>query len=328
MALQFSVVVCTRNRQDLLRVALESLARQDYPRDRFEVIVVDNDSTDETPVVTEEFSRRCGNVRHILEKKLGHCNARNRGWREATGHYVAYVDDDCKMPPQWLAVAQSIVEEIGPGAFGGPYHPFTLTRKPIWFKSDYYSSDRGFPAETLTGYDCFRLTGGNLFVRRDLLESLGGFDPKLGMRGKVVGYGDETDLLRRIRDERPDEIIYYDPAVYLFHLARAEKLTLRWKALRYLRSGRYAYKSKAVSGQTGRSPIMLLRDLGWLLRRLVRDCTLGAIQRDRRKYPLVQNYLCEEAFRTLWTVGKTYEHLRDALRRNRSGARRTEETHG
>ena len=97
-----SVVVCTFNRADLLETSLEALDEQILESSEYEVIVVDNNSTDNTLNVVEELCNRLTSLRYCFEPNQGLSHARNRGWREAMGEYVAYIDDDCKVPGQWL----------------------------------------------------------------------------------------------------------------------------------------------------------------------------------------------------------------------------------
>jgi len=114
-------VICTHNRADLLADVLETICKQSLTAPGYEIIVVDNDSEDDTRRVTEAVSHRYSNVRYILEPRCGLSHARNRGLREANGQYVAFMDDDCKAPTHWLAVAKEIIDRVKPAVFGGPY---------------------------------------------------------------------------------------------------------------------------------------------------------------------------------------------------------------
>ena len=83
-----SVIVCTHNRANLLRRTLTSLVCQEFPIAGYEILVVDNASSDDTPDVVQAFRDRA-NVRYLREDCLGLCVARNTGWRAAAGRYVA-----------------------------------------------------------------------------------------------------------------------------------------------------------------------------------------------------------------------------------------------
>ena len=106
-----SVVVCTQNRADLLVDLLPTLCEQNLSTAFYEIIVVDNDSTDRTRLVVEDFCRNYDNVRYCMELQHGLSYARNRGWREAKGEYICYVDDDCKIPTHYLSTAKEIIAQ-------------------------------------------------------------------------------------------------------------------------------------------------------------------------------------------------------------------------
>ena len=82
---------------------------------------------------------------------------------------------------------------------------------------------------------------GRSLFRRSLLESLGGFNPFLGMAGKKMAYGEETALLQRIRAKAKDKTVYYDPALFVHHLVQTRKMKLKWIIAHHFVSGRYAY---------------------------------------------------------------------------------------
>ncbi len=175
-----SVVVCTYNRCDLLEQVMKTLVIQTLSRDQFEIIVVDNNSKDGTSKVTDLFivNNPETNIRYALETKQGLSHARNRGWKEAKGEYVSYIDDDCKAPGQWLEVAKQIIDQHFPTIFGGPYYAFYSSPKPNWFKDSYGSHTLGDQAHPM-GLDEF-VSGGNIFFQKSLLQKIGGFDPNLG----------------------------------------------------------------------------------------------------------------------------------------------------
>jgi glycosyltransferase involved in cell wall biosynthesis len=123
-----SVIVCTYNRARTLHLMLESFfAQQDLNRLNHELIVVDNNSTDDTGQATEAFSNHPG-FSYVLEGRQGLSFARNRGIAEAAGDFVSFLDDDVIVDPRWLANLQKCLDETNapggarPGARpdGGP----------------------------------------------------------------------------------------------------------------------------------------------------------------------------------------------------------------
>ena len=99
-----SVIVCTHDRANLLPRVIGQLRGQDYPADAFEIIVVDHGSSDDTQQVVERLVGEPGvPVRYISENRPGVTAARNRGAEEAICPYLAYLDDDCSVEPDWLS---------------------------------------------------------------------------------------------------------------------------------------------------------------------------------------------------------------------------------
>ncbi|MFH1754161.1 MAG: glycosyltransferase family A protein, partial [Candidatus Latescibacterota bacterium] len=98
---KLSVIVCTYNRSPLLVSCLDSLVNQTLPVTNFEIVLVNNNSTDDTQAIAERYAGGHGNIRVINELKQGLSHARNRGWQEAKGKYVAYIDDDAKTLSDW-----------------------------------------------------------------------------------------------------------------------------------------------------------------------------------------------------------------------------------
>jgi len=120
---RFSVIICTHNHADLLKNVLADVCQQSIGHSEFEVIVVDTNSTDETRFVTEPFCQYYPNVRYCFDASLSH--AHQRGWHEALGQYVVYIDDECQVPTQLLTVANDIIEQYSPTMFSVlSYHTF------------------------------------------------------------------------------------------------------------------------------------------------------------------------------------------------------------
>jgi glycosyltransferase involved in cell wall biosynthesis len=317
MTLLLSVCIYTHNRAKLLAQALDSVYDQTLSPEQYEVIVVDNLSTDNTREVIEDFIKHKPNLRYFYEESLGISYARNRGWREACGEYIGFLDDDGISPPEWLGIAAEVIHLLSPDLVGGPFYPSYGVPKPKWFKDEYGAFSLGGDARALTSTDEY-LCGGNLFIRRSLLEQVGGFDPGLGMQGNQVGYGEETEFMRRVRRDKPDAHIYYEPRLYIYHLVRPEKMRYTWQLHHRFAQGRDGYLtfSNGVHRMTLRHTLGLLA----LPAILAIEATMGVLFRNRRIYPYPQNYFYERVFQRVATFGKLYERLRCTL-----GIRSTED---
>ncbi len=301
-----SVVVCTYNRADLLATALGSLCEQTVDASRYELIVVDNHSRDNTRDVIEGFCSRYPNVRYCLEEAQGLSHARNRGWREARGAYVAYVDDDCRAPDDWVATALPIMAHRSPAVFGGPHYGEYHSPKPRWWKDRYGSFEPSKTAVDFAQGDY--LQGNNIVIRRELLEALGGFDSRYGMVGETLAYAEETELQTRVRAMSPDEAIHYDPGLYVWHLVRPEKMTLRWNAASHFSCGRCSCRLFGDGSlQPSRAPrIRLLGRAVITTFRLFGGLLLALFWRDRKRFPYLANYMYEISFMHLQALGSIY----------------------
>jgi len=243
-----SVVVCTYNRAELLSGCLRSLEHQTAAKELYEVIIVDNNSTDTTKTIVESFRQKNSNFRVVIESRQGLSCARNRGWQEARGRYVAYIDDDARAKPEWCAmIAAFIRKRPDVAGFGGPYLSCYLSAKPKWFKDEYGSwSVHG--GERPMGQGEF-VRGTNMVFRSDVLPEVGGFDETLGMVGMKVSYGEEPNL--QVRLMKQGKVIYYCPDIVVEHLVTPQKMNVKWML-------RTAYKGGSVA------PEMFLMRWPWV----------------------------------------------------------------
>ncbi len=304
-----TLVICTHNRAKLLDAALESVSRQTVDRSSYEVIVVDNKSTDSTKDVCLTYCGRHPHMRYLHEPEQGLSCARNLGYGEASGEYVAYLDDDCTLPAEWVEVALEIIDDHRPHIFGGPFYPFYQDPKPYWFLDRYGAMVYGDEARQLDDHEW--LSGNNIVFRRQLLEDLGGFDKHLGMSGNQLGFGEETAMIIAAREKVPNLNYYYDPRLYILHYVAPYKMQLVAMAKKSFYDGRYhARVFDPDSKPRIWNPIVGgIKILFWVGAFLV-DLGIAVSVRSRSAYPYVQNYLYEHSFRILRQVGKAYEAMR------------------
>lgn len=227
--IRISLVIPTHNRAAELIGALRSVVRQRLPAAEWECVVVDNNSTDDTPARFEAFAREhpACNMRRVAETRPGVSYARNRGLEEARAPLVAFIDDDERVNEDFL---QSYLDffETHPGAVvaggriiaeypeGRPAWMSRYVEMPIANPMDFGTEVRPFPAGRVPG-------GGNMAFRREGLRRFGGFDPTLGrVNGELIG-GEENDLFERLL--RGGETIWYVPGAVMWHIIPPRKLT-------------------------------------------------------------------------------------------------------
>lgn len=219
-----TIVVCTYNRSDWLPGCLSSLESQ-CDDDSVEVLLIDNNSTDATATIAHGFTNRLPNFQYIFEGAQGLSHARNRGFKEARGQFVAYMDDDAKANPGWAkAIIHFFKNHPDSSGVGGQHKAFSLVPIPEWFPKEYGSRSLGNETRLLQKGEW--ISGTNMAFKKSALIEIGGFDTSIGMSGKKVSYGEETHLtLRMLERGMP---IYYCAEMCVDHAILPYKLKLRW----------------------------------------------------------------------------------------------------
>ena len=230
-----TVAICTHNRSWLLKDALAALTEQTAGTDAFEMLVVDNASTDDTAAVARDFAPRFCSFRYLHEPTLGLSHARNTALRHASAEWVCYLDDDALAAPDYIAVALPLCRNARFSCFGGAILPWRRDPLPAWFLDKYESGsfqDVGCVAPVPRGSFVF---GSNMVVKKRSALELGGFDPFYGMRGSTLAFGEETDLQARMKAAGLE--IGYAPNLIIRHYARPEKYTVRTQLAIQYKSG-------------------------------------------------------------------------------------------
>jgi len=249
LKMKLSVIICTYNRSELLAYCLDSLYEQFFDSGAIEVIVVDNNSNDKTQEVINKFSAH--GVRNIIETNQGLSHARNRGAAEAKGDWLLYLDDDILRDVGMLDRCLKWCDESKIVAFGGAFSPWYHYGEPHWFKKEYASINLKYDRVTELKGEEF-LTGCVFALRKDGLNEVGGFDQNLGMRGNVVGYGEETEVQRLLRQKGHN--IIFDPAIHVRHVVNPERLDPMW----YLHSGWALGRDQVLAGKSKGGTLYLI----------------------------------------------------------------------
>jgi GT2 family glycosyltransferase len=208
-----SVVVCTFNGQRTIAECLDKLGKLDYPN--YEVIVIDDGSTDATPFITCQYP-----VRVITTENRGLSAARNAGCEAATGEIVAYIDDDAYPDPHWLKYLAYMFVHSSHAGVGGPNIP----PRGDGVIAECIANAPGGPVHVLIS-DCEaeHLPGCNMAFRKSALEEIGGFDPQFHTAG------DDVDICWRL--QRRGWTLGFSPAAMVLH-HRRNSVRAYWKQQR------------------------------------------------------------------------------------------------
>lgn len=297
------VLVCAFNEAGSIPRLLKSLRSQSTGLGAFRVIVVDNASTDRTGQAVEEHGIGL-NLAYVYEPRLGLNHARNAGYRHARAPYVAHIDADAQADIRWIETIIRVIRTVEPDLCGGPYFPYYLGPKPAWFLNRYNSNYKG-PAPRYLGDD-EHLSGTNMIWRRALVERVGGFRLDVGLTGRNLPRGDETNLILRAHEQIPDFKAYYHPGIVVHHLTRPETTSLWYWLRRSFAAGRQHNKVFNIPSHD--------RARVYLLGRLLKTAALVGgrsakmcLVRDRTVFPYWQNYVYECSLLDIYRLGRLWE---------------------
>lgn len=233
-----SIVVCTYNRSRLVLNCLTSLDNQILDKDQYEVVIVDNNSTDDTQKVVGKFIEDKPNFYLVFEGRQGHAHARNCGWHQAKGDYIAYTDDDTRVEPDWCQKILKAFLSVSPQpvAVGGQIYPWYEAPPPDWFSDEMeirtWGNEAGFlqPPRARYGF-----SGANMSFKRDILQKYGGFSTDYGIVDGKLRMGEDTELFFRVYDHEP--FFWYDPEIRVQHWVPVSTMTLWYQIKRSYLAG-------------------------------------------------------------------------------------------
>jgi glycosyltransferase involved in cell wall biosynthesis len=237
-----SVVVCTFNRCDLLAKVLDSLECMVIdPAVEWEVLIVDNNSTDSTAAIGKSFVRKHSKrFRYLLEKQQGKSFALNAGIRTARGEILAFTDDDLTVDQNWLAQLLNTFERFNCAGVGGKIVPVWECSRPDWFQSDsthqlmsaIVSFDLGeTPRQVKTAF-----FGANMAFKKEVFQKHGGFRIDLGPTVGSEIRGEDTEFCRRLLTA--GEELIYTPDAVVYHPVEKRRIEKSYFQDWYLGRGR------------------------------------------------------------------------------------------
>ena len=227
--MHWSVIVCTYNRAYDLANTVTSLSSLDYASNLFEVIIVDNASSDNTEGMSNSLKSSVSNLVYVREDQPGLSHARNRGVASARGDFIAFIDDDAWPDENWLQKLDEGFRDPRVGCIGGKVVPFFegTAGWPDWLHPRLY----GFFTVVDYGdrkslhYPTYP-AGTNMAFRRDIFKQVGLFRQDLGRIGESLLSMEETDLCLRV--EGAGYSIEFLPEAVVHHKVHEERLSREW----------------------------------------------------------------------------------------------------
>jgi glycosyltransferase involved in cell wall biosynthesis len=246
-----TVAIPTYNRAKYLRQTLAGIAAQRFPRAGFEVLVIDNNSTDETAEVVAAFATEHPAPRRVVETRQGLDFARNRAVAEARGEIIVFGDDDILVEPDWLAqitvplLADAAARRIG--AVGGEVVPVFPDGLPDWVRE--WHAPLAFRPDVGPLDAKHSPMGANLAFPRWVFERLGLFHTALDRAAGNYFSGGDSEMIRRVRAAGLE--VWFAPGAAVRHQMPAGRTTFRYAARHAFDSARSRVIDRA--GQPGAS---------------------------------------------------------------------------
>ena len=234
--MEFSVILCTYNRSNGLIRTLKSLQSQDLPKNfSWEIVVVDNNSTDDTPKKVREFAENSELVvRYVKEEKQGLSHARNKGVAEARGRYLHFTEDDEIADKDLIREIYSTFKTSNCDCVGGKIYLKCEGKMPKWLIEELW----GFLGYLNYGDNTLQMDeqrypfGGNMTFSREVFKKIGLFNVNLGRRGNQLFGGEEVDFFRRLLSEGGKGV--YQPKALVYHIIDKSRLKKNYfRALHY-----------------------------------------------------------------------------------------------
>ena len=243
-----SAVICTYNRCDRLSYALQALTKQSLPGDRFEVIVIDNASTDQTKELCDRYVGQFTNFVYVYEPILGLWQARNRGMQVATGEYIAYLDDDAIPCKGWLEAILDCFQTVQPQpvGIGGPIAGLWEIPRPSWLSeriAHYYTVCNYGEQSDWFAPNCYPY-GANMAYLKRVIAEVSGFREELGRKGNNLLSGEEVLLNHTLK--KAGGKFYYCANAGVEHWVSEKRLNREW----LLQRGYWQGVSDAITDET------------------------------------------------------------------------------
>lgn len=264
--MKVTVAICTWNRADLLDQTLEQMRELKVPEKvEWELLVVDNKSTDHTQAVLQKYSDRLPLI-PLFESKQGHSHARNCAIEASTGELIIWTDDDVLVEPDWVSQYVRAANEWPEAyAFGGKVLPWYESDPPAWLRDNIQEIGRYFALRDLGGeertLDVSEVPyGANMAFRRSAFRKKPYFDTSLGRVGARLTSGDDSAVMRSLI--RSGKHVVWVPDSRVQHFLPSERMKLSYIRKLHYSIGRYEMGKKHSAKGLRKIPRWLWRQ--WL----------------------------------------------------------------
>lgn len=299
--IKLSVIIPTRNRSKLLQNTISSITNQTFPKEEFEVIVIDNGSTDNTKEVVMSFSSVLPNLQYHYDDTPGLHVGRHNGYKLAKSDILVYADDDIEVFPTWLEGVFESFSDANVMLVGGKDLPKYEQKPPFWIEELWYKADKeGRSLGALSIVDLgneikeispYYVYGCNYSVRKSLITETKGFHPD-GVPFDIIELrGDGEWYVNKYIIEKGYKVIY-NPKASVYHVVTKDRLTLDYFKRRSFRRGvensyahkRYGKKKKSLIKR-------LVSPLFSNLNRMYKACIMTDIEKEINKsFEIGYNY--------------------------------------
>ena len=272
MSPEISIVLCTWNRAPLLDRALDALLGQQDPPP-YEIIVIDNASTDDTRALVEGRAATDSRIRYVYEGRQGLSYARNTGVNVSRGSLIAFTDDDVRVGSDWLRTLQAaFARHPDASCVGGPVTPVWPTADvPRWLTERHWAplgvQDYGHHELRVDGSVPLCLIGANLAFRREALDAVGGFAPEVQRVADTPGSTEDHEC--HIRLWQSGRFGIYDPAVRVRALVTSTRVAKSHHRRWHFGHGRHIARMRVADVE--RSRVKVFGAPAHLLRQALRD---------------------------------------------------------
>lgn len=329
--IQLTVIIPTRNRAKTLSATLESIEKQTLDQSLFEVIVCNNNSTDNTSEIANSFVNKFQHFKYIITSEPGLHVGRNKGFREAKGDILVYVDDDIEAIPEWLCTINEVFKDEHIALVGGKNLPKWEVDPPDWalglwkpnkdgnrIVGSFSLIDLGDQIKEINPYYVF---GCNFSVRKSIIKETKGFHPD-GMPQEIIEYrGDGESAISDYIKQRGYKTIYH-PNASIYHVVSRERLTIDYLRKRgfnqgvsssytTIRSQKSTTKIKAINLKSNLKNLLIFQLQ--FLRNIIKRMTVGgniyqqAIDQGTKEgYTFHQNKVKESPALKAWVMKDNY----------------------